>query len=59
VGREHAPHPENDPGSAGAVRDDTLLVITGLVPVISISEGAALIRSFVAASSTSSPALGR
>jgi len=34
-------------------------VITGLVPVISISEGAALIRPFAAASSTSSPALGR
>jgi len=37
VGREHAPHPENDPGSTlRAVRDDTLHVITGLVPVISM-----------------------
>jgi len=34
-------------------------VITGLVPVISIAGGAALARSFVAASSTSSPGLGR
>ena len=34
-GRERAPHPDSDPGSSlRAVRDDTLLVITGLVPVI-------------------------
>jgi len=39
-----APCPENDPGSSlRAARDDTLHVITGLVPVISIMWGAALV----------------
>jgi len=44
---------------ADAVRDDTLHVITGLVPVIPIMWGTALVRSFVVASPTSSPALSR